>query len=44
MGKPMGKGPSEVPSDASLTSVAAGQRWQPQRDSNPCLHLERVVS
>ena len=18
--------------------------WQPQRDSNPCLHLERVVS
>ena len=19
-------------------------RWQPQRDSNPCLHLERVVS
>jgi hypothetical protein len=22
----------------------AQRRWQPQRDSNPCLHLERVVS
>jgi len=21
-----------------------GDQWQPQRDSNPCLHLERVVS
>ena len=27
------------------TPASAGvSQWQPQRDSNPCLHLERVVS
>ena len=31
-------------SDTKKTLVDQLLNWQPQRDSNPCLHLERVVS
>jgi len=30
--------------DQRNTRLARQRRWQPQRDSNPCLHLERVMA
>jgi integrase len=39
-----GRSSSEGEVDSIAQPADQGGSWQPQRDSNPCLHLERVVS
>ena len=44
MGNPWAHHAAGPPREATVTSSDLGFLWHPQRDSNPCRHLERVVS
>ena len=39
-----GRSSPSDPANGPSEPADQGDSWQPQRDSNPCLHLERVVS